>query len=68
MNKPAIEFLGMLEAVQRDIGKCERCNYDEADPTEPVAEYFADRYLAVCKHCARELYRIQAKQADWSDH
>ncbi len=47
---------------------CERCSYDEASADAKVPDYFQDRYLEICEHCARELNVIQFKLSDWGEH
>ncbi len=39
---------------------CERCRYDEADPTQTIADCYQDWFQAVCWNCAKELHRLQA--------
>ena len=44
---------------------CERCYYDDADPEASVADDYQDRYQALCKPCAAQLNRLQAKREGW---
>jgi hypothetical protein len=50
------------------VGKsepCERCDYDDADPTAKVPDMFVNYYQAVCAHCAAELHRRENKLLDY---
>lgn len=43
---------------------CERCRYNEADPSEEVADLYQDRYQDICGDCAREMHQRQARASD----
>lgn len=42
--------------------KCDRCSYNEADPSVLVPAEFEDHYSTICADCESELHRALARQ------
>ena len=48
--------------------KCDRCNYDDADPKATVADNYIAWYQVLCKTCATKLHQRQARMEDYGGY